>query len=400
LERAVGFLKVLFAESHNLDRPAPLGSHHYIRYFKQTGHYCMWLGPPISPLHIFKPDALNRQRFKVWRRGGCEVDGIDWLVPLTMFFYYDLPLLRSIAVGRRQYRYCLPGVGGLLRRKGFDGVDLLWCAGPTAISLLDLVPHRVSCYRLADRLDKFSRIPDNVGELQKELIRRVDFVLATSQSLLEWARSERNNGVYYLPNGVSDIFFEEQRKLPHDFPADGRPVAIYTGTIDTRFDLDLIEYAVRAEKGFHFLLIGPLTDRKLKPGLEALQSEDNFTWLGPKAYEQLPAYLQGSTAGLIPFRLNELTEAVNPIKYYEYLACGLPVVAPLMRELKAMEGPLHSYGGKESFSAALRAALQERQRDKEEMANKGQSKLQEFAADQTWFKRFEEVLDIIEKETG
>ncbi len=393
-------MKVLFAESHNLDRPAPLGSHHYIRFFKQAGHDCMWLGPPISPLHIFKPDALNRHRFKVWRRGGCEVDGIGWLVPLNMLFYYDLPLLRSLAVGRNQYRFCLPGIAKQLKRKDFDEIDLLWCAGPTAISLLDLVPHRVSCYRLADRLDKFSRIPDNVGELQKELIRRVDFVLATSQSLLEWARSVRTNGVYYLPNGVSEMFFEEKRDLPHDFPADGRPVVIYTGTIDTRFELDLIEYAVRAEKEFHFLLVGPLADKRLKPGLEALQSEDNFTWLGPKAYEQLPAYLQGSTAGLIPFRLNELTEAVNPIKYYEYLACGLPVVAPLMRELKVMEGPLHSYGDKVSFSAALRAAMKERQRDKEERASKGQSKLQEFAAGQTWLKRFEEVLRIIEKETG
>ncbi len=400
MEKAVDFLKVLFAESHNLDRPAPLGSHHYIRFFKQAGHDCMWLGPPISPLHIFKPDALNRHRFKVWRQGGREVDGINWLVPLTMLFYYNRPLLRGLTVGRNQYRFCLPGIAGQLKSKGFSEVDLLWCAGPTAISLLDLVPHRVSCYRLADRLDKFSRIPNNVGELQKELIRRVDFVLATSQSLLEWARSVRNDGVYYLPNGVSDIFFKENRKLPEDFPADGRPVVVYAGTIDTRFDLELLQYGVRVEKEFHFLLVGPLTDQEQKTGFETLQIEDNFTWLGPKDYGQIPAYLQESSIGLIPFRLNELTEAVNPIKYYEYLACGLPVVAPLMRELKVMEGPLHRYRDKESFSAALREALEERQREKEERAKKGQSKMREYAAGQTWFKRFEQVLAIIEKETG
>ncbi len=436
----VDLLKVLFVESHNLDRPDPLGSHHYIRLFQEAGHDCFWVGPAISPLHIFKPDALNRHRFRVWRDGGREVEGIGWLVPLTLLVYYNLPLLRSLAVGRSQYRLCLPPLTGQLKRKGFEQVDLLWCAGPTALSLLDLVPHRLSCYRLADRLDKFSGIPANVGALQQELIKRVDFVLATSRSLWEWACSVREEDVYYLPNGVSEIFFKEEKALPSDYPADCRPVAVYAGAIDTRFDLETLAYAVRVVKDIHFLLIGPLACEKLKPGLEALQVEDNFTWLGPKDYRKLPAYLQGSKAGLIPFHLNELTEAVNPIKYYEYLACDLPVVAPPMRELTEMGGPLHSFSGKESFCAALREAVAEgveniesgsfgesKEKKTGEIAhlkgsadqNKNDRKgfdspvslnagsgqparankdqFREFAARNTWRSRFEEVLDIVKR---
>ena len=385
-------MKVLIAESHNLDRPDPLGSHHYIRLFKKAGFECLWLGPAISPLHIFKPDEPNRRRFAVWRRGGTEVDGIGWLVPLTLLFYYNLPLLRSLTIGRNQYRYCLPPLAGQLHKAGFGEVDLLWCAGPVASSLLDLVPHRVSCYRLADRLDRFGGIPDNVGELQKELIRRVDFVLATSQSLLEWARSVREDNVYYLPNGVSEIFFEDREVLPEDFPADGRPVVVYAGTIDTRFDLDTVAFGVRQLKELHFLLIGPLTVEGLKPGLDNLRAEDNFTWVGPKEYDRLPAYLQGSSVGIIPFYLNELTEAVNPIKYYEYLASGLPVVAPPMRELALMDGPLQSYSDKEGFCAALGQALEER-REQEGL----QALLRGFAAGHTWENRFREVAGLVKR---
>ncbi len=381
-------MKVLFAESHNLDRPDPLGSHQYIRLFSQTGHDCLWLGPAVSPLHIFKPDNLNRHRFRVWREGVSEVDGISWLVPLTLLFYYNLPLLRSLYAGRNQYRFCLPPLAGQLKRAGFDTVDLLWCAGPVALSLLELVPYRLSCYRLADRLDQFRWIPPNVSELQKEMIKRVDFVLATSQALWEWARTVRKEDVYYLSNGVSEIFFHQNIVRPDDFPIDGRPVAIYVGTLDTRFDMETLAHAVRTMPEIHFLMIGPLTFTELESGLQALQEEDNFTWLGVKEYTALPAYLQQSAVGIIPFHLNELTEAVNPIKYYEYLASGLPVVAPPMRELIAMAGPLSSYRDRDGFCAALKKALAGR--------DEGRTGYVDFAKKHTWKSRFEEIMKIME----
>jgi teichuronic acid biosynthesis glycosyltransferase TuaH len=385
-------MKVLFAESHNLDRPDPVGSHQYVKLFREAGHDCMWLGPAISPMHIFKADDLNRYRFQVWRDGLQVRDGVKWLVPLTLLFYYNLPFLRSLYVGRNQYRFCLPLLGRQLNKAGFGTVDLLWCAGPVAYSLLDLVPHRISCYRLADRLDKFSGIPENVGELQKDLMRRVDFVLATSRSLWEWARSVREEGVYYLPNGVSEIFFERDLPCPADFPQDGRPVAIYVGTLDTRFDLETLQYSVKRMKDIHFLLVGPLTCAALETGLGDLDGEINFTRLGAKVYSELPAYLQWSAVGLIPFHLNELTEAVNPIKYYEYLASGLPVVAPPMRELLEMNGPLHSYNDAEHFCSALQEALAAGQNSEAELV--------EYAAKHTWRNRFEMVIDLVNAVSG
>lgn len=382
-------MKIVFAESHNLDRPDPLGSHQYIRLFQKAGNDCLWLGPAVSPLHLFKPDALNRYRFRVWRKGIGEMDGIKWLVPLTLLFYYNLPLLRSLYIGRNQYRYCLPPLAGQLKKDGFDQADLLWCAGPVAYSLLDLLPHRLSCYRLADRLDQFRRVPPNVGELQVEMIKRVDFVLATSLSLFEWALKYRNEGVYYLPNGVSEIFFEPNTARPDDFPVDERPVIVYAGTIDTRFDLETLSHAVRTMQYLYFLVIGPLTFAGLRQDLEGLKKEKNFTWLGPKEYNALPAYLQNCAVGIIPFHLNELTEAVNPIKYYEYLAGGLPVVAPPMRELTSMKGPIYIYNNRDEFCESLQNALAGRDKER--------NKLIDFAARNTWQSRFSKVMQIIEE---
>lgn len=382
-------MRVLFVESHNLDRPDPVGSHQYVRLFREAGHDCLWLGPAVSPMHIFKLDALNRCRFRVCRGGVRSVDGVSWLVPFTLLFYYNRPLLRSLFAGRNQFRFCLPPLRRQLARAGFAPVDLLWCAGPVAYSLLDIVPHKISCYRLADRLNQFSGIPANVEELQKELIRRVDFVLATSRSLYDWALHVGGKNVYYLPNGVSDQFFQKAGPRPADFPTGEKPVAVYAGTIDTRFDLDTLSFAVKKLPAVQFLLIGPVTSDQLMPGLHSLMEHDNFIMLGPKPYQALPAYLQRSALGLIPFHLNELTEAVNPIKYYEYLASGLPVVAPLMREMVEMEGPRSLYRNKDQFYIAITGSLGQSAEQKD--------RLREFAAQHTWRARYTEIEKILER---
>lgn len=388
-------MKIIFAESHNLDRPDPLGSHHYIRLFREAGNDCLWLGPAISPMHIGKPDHLNRHRYRVWREGGRLVDGIHWMVPLTLLFYYNKPFMRSLYAGRNQYRFCLPSLAGQLKKIGFSQVDLLWCAGPAALSLLDIIPHRMSCYRLADRLDQFAMIPPSVGIIQQELIEKVDFVLATSLALQEWAEESGGREVYYMPNGVSDAFFTAGRQMPDDFPADGRPVALYLGTLDNRFDLETLDVAVRQMMDVHFVLIGPLTCEGLREKISALQEKENFSWLGSKEYSQAPDYLQHSSIGLIPFHNNKLTDAVNPIKYYEYLACGLPVVAPSLRELQSMNGPLQAYraGDGGDFCRAIREALAEN----EKLGADVKKKRIDFAAGQTWRARFKSIMELLGK---
>lgn len=380
-------LQVVFVESHNLDYPDPLGSHQYIRLFAQSGHQCIWVGPAISPLHLFKADRTNRHRFKVWLAGGRRVGGIDWMIPFTLMPYYDLPLLRSNFAGRNHYRFCLPPVAGRLKKAGFGEPDVLWCAGPVALGLLDLVPHRVSCFRLADRLDQFSRIPAGIRELQRELVKRVDLVFATSRELVDWARRVKGDQVHYLPNGVNDFFFAGGEDRPTDFPADGRPVVVFVGTVDSWFDIDTLEYAVENLKGLHFLVIGSVKDKYILKKMDILSKKDNFTWQGGRDHWLIPAYLGHCAVGIIPFHLNELTHAVNPIKYYEYLACGLPVVASKMRELVELQGPLFVYEGREGFCEALERAVKSR--------SEGTAHLVDYARGHTWESRFEQVLKMI-----
>ncbi len=381
-------MKVVFVESHDLDYRDPLGSHQYIRLFRDEGHRCLWLGPAVSPLHLLKPDYNNRHRFRVWKECGRRLQEIDWLVPLTLLPYYKLPLLQSGYAGRNQYQFCLPPLRRSLLKHGYDKTDLLWCANPTALSLLEMIPHRFSCYRLADRVDQFSRVPQSILGLQRELIQKVDAVLTTSRDLHRWASEIRPEGVHYVPNGVNDFFFQDNGPLPADFPADGHPVVVFVGAIDSWFDTETLEYAVETLSDLHFLLIGPLKDKHIGEKLEFLKNKVNFTYLGGRDHTTIPAYLKACAAAIIPFKLTELTHAVNPIKYYEYLACGLPVVASPMRELLELRGPLFTYRDRGQFCASLREAVG----SKAEM----EQSLTAFARENTWKSRYELIKQIFD----
>jgi glycosyltransferase involved in cell wall biosynthesis len=84
----------------------------------------------------------------------------------------------------------------------------------------------------------------------------------------------------------------------------------------------------------------------------------NIHFLGARSYRDLPAYCAHIDAGLIPFKLNELTMSVNPIKLREYLAAGLPVASTPLPEVKPYSECVRIGAGVEDFTAAIEAALQ------------------------------------------
>jgi len=103
---------------------------------------------------------------------------------------------------------------------------------------------------------------------------------------------------------------------------------------------------------WHFVLLGDST-----VDLTPYRCLTNMHFLGPKPYEQLPAYCRQFDVGLIPFVVNELTRAVNPIKLREYLAAGLPVVSAPLPEVKQYGHLVHIADGAGAFTAAIESAL-------------------------------------------
>jgi hypothetical protein len=177
---------------------------------------------------------------------------------------------------------------------------------------------------------------DRKLELHRKLATRSEIVLATARRLYDEIRRFRPD-VVYCPNGADYEHFH--LTAPPPVPADiadivesGRPIIGYYGALARWFDYDLLTFAARARHDFEFVLIGPNFDRTLMQ--QPLSRLPNVRWLGQKQYEELPAYLHYFTVATIPFLINDITKATSPVKLFEYMAGGKPIVTTDMPECR------------------------------------------------------------------
>ena len=132
------------------------------------------------------------------------------------------------------------------------------------------------------------------------------------------------------------------------------PVAGYFGAISDWFDPEPIAQLAAMAPQLHIVLIGAVTTN-----LTGLKAYPNIYFLGEKPYRDLPAYLRCFNVCLIPFKNNELTQATNPVKLYEYLAAGKAVVATDLPEIRQFADVVTVVGNPADFAAAVIRLIQE-----------------------------------------
>ncbi len=216
-------------------------------------------------------------------------------------------------------------------------------------------------YDYVDNLDVFA---GNSFELRRNhirLLQTADVVLATADYLLAQAREQRSE-VVYCPNGGDYTHFSRCRQPYSGLPpqdlapilAQGKPIIGYYGALARWLDANLIKQVSSRLVDFSFLLIGPVLDGTLEAS--GLLNQPNVYWLDAKPYTQLPEYLRFFDVAIIPFKLGDVSHATSPVKLFEYMAAGKPVVITPMHESLKYPGVLAG-GDAEHFEARLEEAL-------------------------------------------
>jgi glycosyltransferase involved in cell wall biosynthesis len=134
---------------------------------------------------------------------------------------------------------------------------------------------------------------------------------------------------------------------------------VFTGAVvATKLDLDLIGALARARPDWTLALVGPVGPGDPRTDVSALAPLPNVHLLGARPYAALPEVLRAADAGIVPYAINELTRSVFPMKVYEYLAAGLPVVSTPLPALDGVAGVATAADGP-AMAAALERALAE-----------------------------------------
>ncbi|MCE9590351.1 MAG: glycosyltransferase [Planctomycetes bacterium] len=350
--------RVIWATSQHWHSDNRVSSHHYARLLAEAGWRVMYLGHPVSPLHLLRSRSRHgtRQRWREWRAGGeTDIDGrLRHYTPMTLLPPHASPLLRSRAVLNRWQHWARPCVLEYLKRQGFDRADLVVVDSERYGFLFDAIPATLRVLRLVDCLAGFKTTARSWVDHERELIPRADHVVVTSRLLMDDARAAGAKRVTFVPNGVEfDRFAGGNPAPPPEYASIPSPRAVYVGAVEHWFDDGLLARAAAALPKVSFIVIGGGDNT-----LHESSRQPNVHVLGPRPYASVPSYLHHADVGIIPFRVDALTRTVNPIKLYEYMACGLPVVSTDWEELELLGSPAALCRSAEEFSAAIRGAIE------------------------------------------
>ncbi|WP_422002624.1 glycosyltransferase [Reyranella sp.] len=188
------------------------------------------------------------------------------------------------------------------------------------------VPGALVVHDCLDLVGGFNNVPPAMVELDHRLTREADVVVTSSAPLAD--RMGRDSVVV---RNAAEIAHFAQAVRDEERAADAPPTIGYFGAIAEWFEIDWVLDCARARPDWRFQLIGNITgfDRSEKV------IPDNVMFTGEVPYAELPAWLREFDVALIPFKLTELIQCTNPVKMYEYMAAGKPVVATAMPEVVA-----------------------------------------------------------------
>ncbi len=362
--------------------PIRVGSHNYADLFVREGHEVFWLGRTVHPLNILRASMrhpLHKDLIASWQAGGIKIRDNFWTYhPLTLLPYRDFAFLASKVVQEHTLKFTLPPVHRILKRRGFERVDVLWLGQSLhSLSLARYARYGKLIYRMSDDYLQFRGVPSTMERAEAEIIERADTVFVTSRKLYERVCASAGDKVLYLPNGVDLAHFDIPAPAePIDLVAIPHPRVLYVGTIQEWFDLNLIIYAAKSLPEFSFVLVGPHTQ------IERAAVVPNIHILGVRPYAQLPPYLYHCDVGVIPFLKTPLTDSTNPVKIFEYFASGLPVVSTNIREVEQLHSPALIAKTPNEFVDALREAREH---------GRGRAEYLQFGRANGWQERYARI---------
>lgn len=283
------------------------------------------------------------------------------------------------------------------RLRRLPGPAVLWLYDPCFADAIGRSGERFAVYDCVDDYPEQTggdpRKHALVTACDRAAAERSRVVFATATPLLE--RHRRLNPRTHLVRNVGDFHHfvpaADRSYAPGTLAGLERPVVGFAGNfLSEKVDFDLLRRIATSRPGWTLLLVGP-ERADTAERLRALTALPNVVWTGPVTYAEVPRTIAAFDVGLIPYLENAYTRSCFPLKLYEYLAAGKPVVATGLPELAGMEP--HALLASDA-AAAIRAI----ERALDSLADADRDARQAVAALNTWETRTARLLHLVAAE--
>lgn len=307
------------------------------------------------------------------RRPGYAIEPLDRDLPLyqVRLHVIGVPPIYYGEASEDTRAMILAGLGQLLFHYGVTGSYGI-AHHPFWQPMIWRMPNCIRIYDCMDHHEGFGQVPQDLVEAEKRLLGDSDLVIVTSTWLERFAQ-DHNPRVALIRNAADYAFFSRR---PERVYADnrGRQIIGYYGAIAEWFDAEIIRAVAKANPERLVLLIGSDTVNAAK----SLADLPNVRFTGEVPYAELPHFLYGFDVCVLPFKVMPLTLATNPVKVYEYLAAGRPVVATSLPELAQFGAHVVRADDPQGFAKAVAEAINTPLTEEAIEARRA------FAREQTW----------------
>lgn len=322
----------------------------------------------------FLPFSLRKSVKQLWQSqlwrttSSTQARGMTWRLDRVTSKWWSLAALRAPDVAQLK-KFVVKGSG-----------LVIWSYHPFFPEVFQLLEPAIKIF---DTVDNWAEHPvyANYAELLQNnyslIDQTADFIFTVSPDLR--LVFPTNSHISWIPNGVDVRHFSEPNQSPQ-FNSLAQPFVVYCGVIQERFDINLMVETAKLLPHIKFVIAGPVWE-----GIDLTPlRRPNIQLLGPVNYEQLPSLLARASCGIIPHRVNRFTASMNPLKLYEYLAAGLPVVSTPIKGTEQFPGGVMVASTPVEFAAAIQKSLSYTHQQKQQ--------LRDLVTDQTWDIRVEQML--------
>ena len=384
---------ILFATA-DWDTPYWTNKQHTAAHLAEAGWRVLYVESiGLRPPKLGSGTDWGRILRRLWRglRGPRQVGKNLWVYsPLVVPFRHDHPWIRTVN------RILLSGaLRWFLRWRSFSR-PMVWTYHPYIVDLLDDLDAGPLVYHCVDDLAAIPGIDaDAFNREEIRLLKVANHVFTTSPAL-QAKCSLHHTQVVDLPNVVDAAHFGqalESGPLPEDLTTIPSPRLVYVGALsDFKVDFTLLQALARQHPEWSFVLIGEEREGQHDLTLAEMCKLPNVHTLGHKPYAALPQYLRGMAVGLLPTRVNDYTRSMFPMKYFEYLAAGVPVASTPLEFTRHHHVGLCIGHDVPSFSRAIHDQLRRGRLTPDEAAG--------FVGENTWSRRLEKMLQIVNGSRG
>jgi len=287
------------------------------------------------------------------------------------------PVIHEEAFRDSQLGAVLEGLE-ILRRDCQLGATVSIVDHPSWLPVVEGLRNNLVVYDCMDHHAGFDDTPPFVLDYERRMLERADLVVTSSKPLA----SRVADGVSrraLIRNGTEYDHFAETP--PSLAIGSDRPVAGYYGAVAPWLDVELLHDLARRLDHVDFHLVGHCSG----VDIGRLRRLPNVYFTGEVTYAELPRYLHAFDVCLIPFRVVELTRCANPVKVYEYLSAGKPVVSTPLPEVEQMLPIVRIAATVDEFAESILEALAD-------SSPESAAKLREFARANTWDRRGQKLL--------